>query len=1655
MNLGQLMPGIVRILTIGFLLISTKLLGLNYYWIGGSGNWSDLSHWATTSGGTILHTTIPGTTDNVYFDGNSSPIPGTPISLTVNVNTIYARDLIFQPGCPAVTFSQNSYEYDLFGSLLLQPNVSLHLSGQVFWNFSGNNLHTIQSNGVPISRLRFKGVGTYTLLDSLWVLYDFSIENGGFQSAGNKISCQTFFAQDQPNSPIKNFSQSEIKVYRNGWHTSFELQGGGGFQFIGSNLQLVGNHARIVVQTSDTTRLNRVSVDGASFNELHFNQFGKIRKLDIQGITQLSNVAQVDTLQYEAFSYVALQESNFPLKISRFIGPASPCSGGLHFQGRQPTMCSLSVPSGIILNGVSFRNIQVSSIIANNGKNFGNNSGIIFVNSASNTYYWINGTGNWNDPSHWSTSSGGTSSNCIPGPLDHVVFDQNSGTSSSSITMPRLAYAHHFTSRTTIPFSFDGSCFLIVSGSIRANSKATFNFDDQWYPNAIMNFTTAATDSISIKRLIESNLYALGTGTLEFGDSTKIQHDFRILSGTAKFSNRHLSTGYFGDQWAPFGYYSLDTGFIDFNQATIEVQQGFYFDNHKVYWNETESVFKVFSNDGWGTTWSTNKAFWELQFPIKENKFNMNGQGFRVRKLSNSGKLDLYQYQPCDWDTLALGAESRITFQYPGTVTIDTIKSETSCNAFSSIVSTSDTTRFTLQSGPIQTQYLSLQNIKNQNPSVSWTSVTSNDLGGNENIIFTQGIPRTLYWVGGSGIWADSTHWSLSSGGPGGECLPTPVDSVIFNTASFSSISDTVAIGSTRAYSKDLVVSYLGDLRFDFDQQGILNPYGSVTFQKSTYPVSPSNGGSIEFAGGDSSYFKTNNAMIHVAVRIRKTGSLTLIDSLKGTWPDRGLDVYRGGFYSNAFTIYNDHVYLFPDNAADSAYVDLSGSHIEVLGDWESFIARGNLTYRDDSAHIFATNGYARVEVRDSIQIGHLEFTSPTNANHTTLTSSNGGRVNFLRLHGNLNFNGPSLINTLILKPDFTYLFDPNSTHTVFDSLRARGDFCHFIGIKSQIPSQQATLFTQTPVSGDFLEIRDLNYAGNHTFYTGANSTDQGNNTGFLWANQPGYIYGFPNDTVHLFCHGPNIPDSLELRTDNFNDAVGFIWSTGDTTSSIWISQSGTYWVGADYISCTVYDTITVHLNYLQPIAVPQTAVCAGSTVALSANAANSQFSYVWDHGDTNAITSVVVNQDTTLKVAIYRYGFLFCTDSIAIKASKIDSLTILTQDPFCHGDSTGQITVSAVHGGFGPYQFSWAHNPSLTSGTAVNLPQGCYIISATDTLGCVKTDTVCLSQPQPLSLQLNLSPPLCSYDFGSITATAQGGSGTYQITYSNFNPTQMLPGTYTINLFDSNGCHLDTTFILPAGQVFNYQLNLDTATCIQSNGAVTVIPGDLNAPYAYYWSAIPLFQGSTLPNLAPGATGYVVVIDTLSQCHDTASYTIPFGGIADAFFTVNQDQGPTPLVVQTSNANPSIALFNYWILNGDTVSNAIDTTFIFTQYGTYTLQHCLWDMQFDCTKCYELTITANPNPALEMPNVFSPNGDGINDEFTPAEVRDLDFIEIQIHSRNGQLIWQSSDYPFYWDGRSIMGGQCPAGVYFWTLRYREALSMNDILLNGSVTLLK
>ncbi len=88
----------------------------------------------------------------------------------------------------------------------------------------------------------------------------------------------------------------------------------------------------------------------------------------------------------------------------------------------------------------------------------------------------------------------------------------------------------------------------------------------------------------------------------------------------------------------------------------------------------------------------------------------------------------------------------------------------------------------------------------------------------------------------------------------------------------------------------------------------------------------------------------------------------------------------------------------------------------------------------------------------------------------------------------------------------------------------------------------------------------------------------------------------------------------------------------------------------------------------------------------------------------------------------------------------------------------------------------------------------------------------------------------------------------------------------------------------------------------------------------------------------------------------------------------------------------------------------------------------------------------------VEMPNVFSPNGDGLNETFSPLLFEGMASGSLTIHNRWGNLL-ETVPLPAGWNGRHN-GSICPAGTYFWTMTARPLLGQ-EVRDHGSVTLVR
>jgi gliding motility-associated-like protein len=139
---------------------------------------------------------------------------------------------------------------------------------------------------------------------------------------------------------------------------------------------------------------------------------------------------------------------------------------------------------------------------------------------------------------------------------------------------------------------------------------------------------------------------------------------------------------------------------------------------------------------------------------------------------------------------------------------------------------------------------------------------------------------------------------------------------------------------------------------------------------------------------------------------------------------------------------------------------------------------------------------------------------------------------------------------------------------------------------------------------------------------------------------------------------------------------------------------------------------------------------------------------------------------------------------------------------------------------------------------------------------------------------------------------------------------------------------------------------------------------------------------------------------------------------------------------------------------NGCALSRASESSIDETRRAEYALAG---PVSFD--PCPEDSTQPEPTDpcVLALPNAFSPNGDGVNDQFgLPLSIAcpDLPLFELMIYNRWGQNIWATDNPGIRWDG-TYQGKQQELGVYVWSLLYQQSTEEQPQRRTGTVSLIR
>lgn len=249
-----------HILTLSILLAVSQLFGQeSRFWVNGSGNWSDQSHWSTVSGGTP-GATVPDQNTNVVFDQNS---------FSSNKNTVkvnqpaYVNNLDMQDAEFTVSGKKDII---VAGSVNVDANVDFgKLRGALVLSADGDQ--TI-SFAAPFDADIIIDGGNWTLLSDLTTTGNLTINKGAFNSNGKSIACENLISNSD-NVVEVDFGTSRIDV-NNTWQTLLNNSGSivdasnadlAMLSGVSGKLSAFGN-----VKLGDVIRQGRMaSKDGVSF----------------------------------------------------------------------------------------------------------------------------------------------------------------------------------------------------------------------------------------------------------------------------------------------------------------------------------------------------------------------------------------------------------------------------------------------------------------------------------------------------------------------------------------------------------------------------------------------------------------------------------------------------------------------------------------------------------------------------------------------------------------------------------------------------------------------------------------------------------------------------------------------------------------------------------------------------------------------------------------------------------------------------------------------------------------------------------------------------------------------------------------------------------------------------------------------------------------------------------------------------------------------------------------------------------------------------------------------------------------------------------------------------------------------------------------------
>lgn len=362
--------------------------------------------------------------------------------------------------------------------------------------------------------------------------------------------------------------------------------------------------------------------------------------------------------------------------------------------------------------------------------------------------------------------------------------------------------------------------------------------------------------------------------------------------------------------------------------------------------------------------------------------------------------------------------------------------------------------------------------------------------------------------------------------------------------------------------------------------------------------------------------------------------------------------------------------------------------------------------------------------------------------------------------------------------------------------------------------------------------------------------------------------------TTDASCFGDDDGSASATATGGTGSKT-FSWSNGGSGPSQFNLAAGTYSVTAtDSNGCEETTSFSIESppQILINVISINNPFCFGQqngSIEVEAEGGAGNFEYNWSNGGNGpAITDVGAGMYTVTVTDAND-----CTSSSSYSLVQPQPINVSfpsVNNVTCFGANNGAITAQAS-GGNGNFTYIWSNG--ATGSTIQNLAPGTYTVTAVDVEGCEGTNTVSITQPLPISVQLvqNIPASCSGAADGGLVVEASGTFTNFSFVWSNGTTTaanlNIPAGMYTVTVTDPALCTQTASFTVGTNAPFVLSLgqSSDVSCFGLSDGSIEV---NVNPPgnYTYAWSNGA--TGNQLTNLSAGT--YICTASDASGCESS-----------------------------------------------------------------------------------------------------------------------------------------------------------------------------------------